>query len=117
DRWRRDSVEPRFLKVAQPGGPMPPFNLREPTANRIERKDNADPNQINDRQTVTVIRRHRRRTVSGWIGEQPFRASVAAVSKNDGQSVDKWNVKQIIKQRNPAKNRHGFEPPGRAAVE
>src|SRR5437660_4532883 len=104
-------------KVAEPGGPMPPFNLREPMTNWIERKHNTDPNQINDHQTVTVIRRHRRRTVSGWIGEQPFRASVAAVSKNNGQSVDQWNVKQIIKQRNPAKNQHGSEPSGRAAVE
>src|SRR5437016_13901147 len=105
------------LQITQPHLTTSPFNLSEPLGDWIKCRYHANPNQINDRQTVAVTRRYRRRTGRGRICKKPFRMAITDVSNQDGQPMDQRNVKQIIKQRNAAKDQYRPDPPGRSAVE
>src|SRR5256885_9094641 len=104
------------LQITQPHLTASPLHFREPSADRIQRRDHANPNQIDDRQTVAVTRGYRRRTVALWICKKPFRMAITDASKQDGQPMNQRNVTQIIKQRNAATKQDRFEPPWRSAV-
>src|SRR6266513_5499031 len=54
------------LQITQPHLTPSPLHFREPLADWIKRRDHANPNQIDDRQTVAVTRGYLRWTGRGW---------------------------------------------------
>lgn len=57
-RWRDFRANTEVAsQITQPRLAPPPFHFREPSADRIKREDQADPNQINNRQPKPVTRR------------------------------------------------------------
>src|SRR5205807_565663 len=101
------------LQITQPHLTTSPFNFSEPLAGRIKRRYHANPNQIDDRQTVAVVRRYRRWTGRGWICKKPFRMAINI----DGAKQDEQRRQRRARTKKPFAALSRFaDQPGTKAV-
>src|SRR6185436_1622137 len=85
-RTRRSSeiAQPRIFRAA--------FDICEPAACRIQRKNDQYPDEIDYRQTEAVIGRDARRTLLKWIVIEPIGAAISDPRDNHRQPMDEWQM-------------------------
>ena len=91
---------------------MPRLNAREPAAREIQRRDDQSKHEVQQRQSPSMLRRHR----GEWRERIPLRVDLPLSQKRDGEprNMDRWDVQQLVKHRYATKCREDpAEPPSR----
>src|SRR5216684_3719405 len=95
----------RLSEITQYDRSIPLLHAGKPSADGIECEDNGDPDQINDREVITVVGRESlcgasegRRNV-----QEEVDAAITEPAEQNRQTMNQGQVEQVIEHRHAAK--------------